>query len=109
MPLFCEILPHPLYSQTLSCYLCTHANAPHQSHEQHDHEEVGGVFGAGLVMVQRTRHEHFNTADDSRGNHLDGTYTTDTNTHMHSRLINDVLVRWVYLMKTYQVRIQEKI
>lgn len=47
--------------------------APHESDEQHDHNEVGGILGPRLVLVEATRHEHLEAADDGGGEHLNGT------------------------------------
>lgn len=50
-----------------------HYKAPHDSDEQHYHDEVGGVLGPRLVLVETTRHEHLEAADDGGGEHLHST------------------------------------
>lgn len=50
-----------------------HYTPPHESDKQHDHDEVGGVLGSGLVLVQAAGDEHLQAADDGGGQHLHGT------------------------------------
>lgn len=50
-----------------------YGEAPHESDEQHDHDEVGGILGPRLVLVEAARHEHLQAADDGGGEHLNGT------------------------------------
>lgn len=47
--------------------------APHDSDEQHYHDEVGGILGPRLVLVEATRHEHLEAADDGGREHLHST------------------------------------
>lgn len=47
--------------------------APHDSDEQHYHDEVGGKLGPRLVLVEATRHEHLEAADDGGREHLHST------------------------------------
>lgn len=47
--------------------------APHDSDEQHYHDEVGGILGPRLVVVEATRHEHLEAADDGGREHLNST------------------------------------
>lgn len=50
-----------------------YCEAPHDSDEQHYHDEVGGILGPRLVLVEATRHEHLEAADDGGREHLHST------------------------------------
>lgn len=47
---------------------------PHESNKHHDHDEVGGVLGPGLVLVQATGHKHLYAAYDGGGKHLNSAW-----------------------------------
>lgn len=47
---------------------------PHESNKQHDHDEVGGVLGSGLMLVQAAGHKHLKAAYDGGGEHLNGAW-----------------------------------
>lgn len=51
---------------------------PHDPNEQHYHDEVGGVLAPGFVLVQATGYKHLQAADDSGGEHLNGTWRGGT-------------------------------
>lgn len=46
---------------------------PHESHKQHDHDEVRWILISGLVLIQTTRDKHLQTANDCGGHHLNCT------------------------------------